>query len=137
MIPDYQTLMLPVLKAASDQEVKTKEVVETLAKQFNLTQEEREQMLPSGQQRTFDNRVHWAKSYLKQAGLLRYPKRGSFVITDEGKKVLDSGLDRIDTKYLRSFAPFQDFQQRRSSKPNMAWACQKGAAWRATRTRGR
>jgi len=103
MIPDYQTLMLPVLKAASDQEVKTKEVVETLAKQFNLTQEEREQMLPSGQQRTFDNRVHWAKSYLKQAGLLRYPKRGSFVITDEGKKVLDSGLDRIDTKYLRSF----------------------------------
>ncbi len=73
MIPDYQTLMLPVLRLCAESEVKTPDVVVTLSDQFGLTQEEREHLLPSGKQTTMSNRVHWAKGYLKQAGLLSYP----------------------------------------------------------------
>ncbi len=75
MIPDYQTLMLPVLKAAHSGEVNTRNVIDELSKEFGLTDVEREQLLPSGKQRVIDNRVQWAKSYLKQAGLVRYTRR--------------------------------------------------------------
>ena len=76
MIPDYQTLMLPVLKSASDEAVDTRSVIEALADEFELSENDREDLLPSGKQKTFDNRVHLSKTYLKQAGLLEYPQRG-------------------------------------------------------------
>lgn len=80
-IPDYQTLMLPVLKLASDgEEHKFSHAVEALADQFSLTTAERNELLPSGSQAVLNNRVGWARSYLKQAGLLSSPKRGFFVI---------------------------------------------------------
>jgi restriction system protein len=120
MIPDYQTLMLPVLKQAADQEINTRDVIERLAGEYQLSEEEREQMLPSGKQRTFDNRVHWAKGYLKQAGLVRYPKRGFYIATDEGRKVLAENPERIDVNYLKKYDAFQDFQSRKGTKSGKA-----------------
>ncbi|OEJ66579.1 restriction endonuclease [Magnetovibrio blakemorei] len=113
MIPDYQTLMLPVLQEAADGEVSTRDVIETLSEKYALSDEEREQLLPSGKQRTFDNRVNWAKGYLKQAGLVRYTKRGFYVVTDEGQKVLAQNPDRIDNKFLKQFDAFLEFQSRK------------------------
>lgn len=118
MIPDYQTLMLPVLKAAKDQPVQTQAVASLLADEFGLTVEEREHLLPSGKQRTFENRINWAKSYLKQAGLLTYPRRGFFVITDDGKKVLSQNPERIDANYLMAFEAFRAFRSRRHADEN-------------------
>lgn len=116
MIPDYQTLMLPVLREAADGEVSTRDVIETLAAQYDLSEEEREQLLPSGKQRTFDNRVNWAKGYLKQAGLVRYTKRGFYIVTDEGKKVLAQNPDRIDNTFLKQFDSFREFQNRKGTQ---------------------
>jgi restriction system protein len=114
MIPDYQTLMLPVLRTAENVEIHTRESINRLAEFFELSDEEREQRLSSGKQRTFDNRVHWAKFYLKQAGLLTYPKRGYFVATEEGRKVLEQNPGRIDNEYLYKFDAFREFRPRRN-----------------------
>lgn len=115
MIPDYQSLMLPVLMSAEKKAVKIQDVIKTLAEQFSLTDEERDELLPSGTQRTFDNRVNWAKTYLKQAGLLSYPQRGFFVVTEEGLKVLQQNPDRIDNNFLKQYESFQEFQSRKKS----------------------
>ncbi len=88
-IPDYQTLMLPVLKLASDgQEHKFAHAIEHLAQEFGLTDDERNELLPSGTQAVFNNRVGWARSYLKQAGLLNAPRRGFFNISERGRELL-------------------------------------------------
>ncbi|HWA31657.1 MAG TPA: winged helix-turn-helix domain-containing protein, partial [Rhizomicrobium sp.] len=87
MIPDYQTLMRPVLESALH-EVRIGDVIDSLADKYNLSGEERAEMLPSGKQTKFANRVHWAKSYLKQAGLVRETKRAHFEITDRGRTAL-------------------------------------------------
>jgi restriction system protein len=107
--------MLPVLRSAEKQEVTTRDVIAQLADEFGLTSEEREQLLPSGKQRTIDNRVHWAKGYLKQAGLVRYPSRGTFIITDEGERVLEANPQRIDNAFLRQFPSFIAFQNRKGT----------------------
>ena len=106
-IPDFQSLMLPVLRIAAKDEVKISGVVELLANRFNLSSEERAQLLPSGRQTTFSNRVHWAKSYLGKAGLVELTKRAHFRITDRGREVLAAPPERIDIKYLNSFPDFQ------------------------------
>lgn len=109
-IPDYQTLMLPVLKIASDgKEHRISDVVDTLAADFNLTEAEREELLPSGKQATFNNRVHWAKTYLSQARLLEVTRRSFFKITDRGRAVLAQNVTRIDAKFLRQFPEFNAF----------------------------
>lgn len=91
MIPDYQTLMLPLLKLVSDgQEHKYRDIIENLATEFEVTDEERKELLASGNQAIFDNRVGWAKTYLKKAGLLDSPKRATFVITDIDGKLINS-----------------------------------------------
>jgi restriction system protein len=111
MIPDYQSLMLPLLKLVSDgQEHQYRTLIESLAVEFEVTNEERKELLASGNQAIFDNRVGWAKIYLKKAGLLESPKRATFVITDLGKQTLAKKLDRIDAKYLRQFPSFLEFQ---------------------------
>lgn len=111
MIPDYQTLMLPLLKLVSDkQEHKYRDLIEKLAVEFVVTDEERKELLASGNQAIFDNRVGWAKTYLKKAGLLDSPKRATFVITDTGLETLAKNPDRIDAKYLRQFPSFLEFQ---------------------------
>lgn len=111
MIPDYQTLMLPLLKKVADgQEHKYRDLIEKLAIEFKVTDEERKELLASGNQAIFDNRVGWAKTYLKKAGLLDSPKRATFVITDTGKQILSKNPERIDAKFLRQFPSFLEFQ---------------------------
>jgi restriction system protein len=111
MIPDYQTLMLPLLRFASDDaDHLTREAVEVLARQFSLTQDERSQLLASGQQPIFNNRIGWANSYLKKARLLESPRRGSLRITARGKEVLSDNPARVDVKYLEKFPEFVEFR---------------------------
>ncbi|MFN8259129.1 MAG: restriction endonuclease [Bacteroidales bacterium] len=111
MIPDYQSLMLPLLRLLSDkQEHKYRDLIEKLATEFKVTDEERKELLASGSQAIFDNRVGWAKTYLKKAGLLDSPKRATFVITAIGLDTLKKKPDRIDAKYLRQFPSFLEFQ---------------------------
>lgn len=112
MVPDYQSLMRPVLECAAKGEVRIGDVVDELAETLNLSQEDREELVPSGTQTRFANRVHWAKSYLKQAGLVKATKRGHFVITDRGKQALADERTAINTAYLEQFEEFQEFQTR-------------------------
>ncbi len=112
MIPDYQTLMRPVLEAAANGEIRIGDVVEKIADEFGLTTEERATLLPSGAQSVLSNRVHWAKTYLKQAGLVESTRRGHFNITERGKSVLASPGVKIDNRLLKTFAEFNDFQNR-------------------------
>ncbi|MBX3728133.1 MAG: restriction endonuclease [Candidatus Sumerlaeia bacterium] len=117
-VPDFQSLMLPLLKLASDGGEHTLgEARERLAEQFQLTAAERAEMLPSGRQRTYDNRVAWAKSYLQQAGLVESPRRGCFRITQRGRGILAEGLSRIDIRLLQRFP---DFAETRSSHARRA-----------------
>lgn len=110
-IPDFQTLMLPVLKTASGGgEVRIGDVVDLLADAFTLTDEERAQLLPSGRQTTFANRVHWAKSYLNKAGLVEMTRRAHFRITPEGRNVLKSPPEKITIRFLEQFPSFKGFR---------------------------
>jgi len=111
-IPDFQTLMLPVLQLAAEKEWRVADTVERLANDFNLSQEDRTALLPSGRQTTFSNRVAWAKSYLVQAGLIQpTAKRAHFIVTDEGKNVLANPPDRITIKFLNQFPEFRKFRE--------------------------
>lgn len=115
-IPDYQTLMLPVLRAAADGEVRIGDVVQQLSDEFDLTAEERGEILPSGKQTTISNRVHWAKTYLSKAGLLQSTRRAHFKITERGKQVLATRPRRIDNNDLSKFDEFIEFRQRSSGE---------------------
>ena len=111
MIPDYQSIMLPLLRQVSDKgEYKFRDIIEGLAKQFGLTDDERKELLPSGVQPIFDNRVGWAKTYLKKAGLIDTPKRATVTITTRGLEILKKNLDSINVKFLKQFPEFVEFQ---------------------------
>ena len=115
MIPDYQSIMLPLLKYAGDKnEHHIRDAIEQLANEFDLTEEERKELVPSGQQLTFDNRVSWAKTYLKKAGLVESTRWGYFRITERGFSVLEDRPDKINMKYLERYREFTEF--RNSSK---------------------
>lgn len=119
-IPDYQTIMLPLLKFASDEkEHSLREAIEFLADEFQLTDDERKALLPSGTQRLFNNRVAWASTYLRKAGLLKSPKRGVFFIADRGRKALSENLKKIDNKYLEQFPEYIKFRtpKKKTDKP--------------------
>jgi len=108
-IPNYQQLMLPLLKVLSDKkEHKTKDVIETLSTHFSLSDEERSALLEGGQQ-IFNNRVGWARTYLKKAGLIDNPKRGILFITEKGTKTLSQNPQKIDVKFLKQFPEFVEF----------------------------
>ena len=113
MIPDYQSLMLPVLRKATVQETGIADVVEQLAFEFKLTADDLAELLPSGKQTTFANRVHWAKTYLKQAGLVEPTRRGFFKITERGKQALAQNPSKIDIKFLSQFSEFNAFRERK------------------------
>lgn len=117
-IPDYQSLMLPVLVCSSHEEVWIRRVVEKLADEFGLTMEERSELLPSGKQATFSNRVHWAKSYLNKAGLIEATRRGHFRITERGRELLASKPSNINNKTLMQFDEFRQFHDRSSQTIN-------------------
>ncbi|MBZ5704447.1 MAG: restriction endonuclease [Acidobacteriia bacterium] len=110
-IPDYQSLMLPLLEHTSDgREHPVPSLVDALAADYKLTDSERRELLPSGRQVVFDNRVGWARTYMKKAGLLSSPKRGMVQITERGLQVLKDHPTRIDNKVLRRFPEFVEFQ---------------------------
>lgn len=99
-IPDYQTLMLPVLRVASQSEMRVPDAATKIADLLGLTEEDCEQMLPSGRQRVLHNRIHWAKFYMSKAGLIESPSRGRFVASDAGRRLLATHPDRIDVALL-------------------------------------
>ena len=110
MIPDFQTIMLPLLKEISNRnEFTAKDVNSNLSKYFNLTDDELQEMLPSGKQAVFVNRVAWAKAHLKIAGLLESPKRGSFKITPKGLEVLNQNPEIINLKFLKTLPDYIEY----------------------------
>jgi len=117
-IPDYQTIMLPLLQFVADGNEHTlREIINGLSEVFHLTEEERKELLPSGKQPIFDNRVGWALTYLKKAGVVEPPKRAHYRITDRGRKVLDQKPERINVKFLEQFEEFREFRARKA-KPD-------------------
>lgn len=109
-VPKYDELMKPLLMAVKDGQVyKIKDANAALAQQLNLSAEDLAEMLPSGRQTVYKNRVGWAKTYLKKAGLLDSPARATIVITEAGKKVIAENPDKIDSKYLEKFPSFAHF----------------------------
>jgi restriction system protein len=105
-IPDFQTIMRPLLEHLADGAVKSnRETIDALSKQFQLTDEEIVELLPSGQQSIFTNRVAWAKAHLKKAGFLKSPSRGIYKVTSRGLDALASN-QRINLKYLKQFEEY-------------------------------
>jgi len=110
-VPDFQSLMLPLLTRLADGNThRVRELMPSLADEFGLTPEERDTLLPSGTQRVFDNRVYWAVSHLKKAGLLESPQRGHATITDEGRRVLAERPQKITLALLSRYPSFQAFR---------------------------
>lgn len=116
-IPDFQSLMLPVLKEAASGEVRISEVVAVLGSKLALSKVELSELLPSGKQTTFANRVNWAKSYLGKAGLITLTKRAYFVISDRGRAVLANPPESINIKFLESFPEFKNFRESSVGNP--------------------
>lgn len=118
-IPDYQSIMLPLLKLASSNptgELSLQETVNILAKTFNLTDEERSHLLPSGRQPTFVNRVGWAATYMKKAGLLEATRRGFFKISQRGLAAIAQNPSSINVSFLSQYPEFVEFKSIRSEK---------------------
>ena len=117
MIPNYQAFMRPFLEiaeAASGNEVKLRDVINQLANKFELTEQEREETLPSGKQSILDNRVGWARTYLTKAGLLEVTRRAHFIITERGSTALKDKQAVIDNKYLKQFDEFIAFKDQKN-----------------------
>lgn len=133
-IPDYQSLMLPVLAVSAEGETRVPAAAEAIADRLGLTLEEREEMLPSGKQRLLHNRVHWAKFYMSKAGLVESPKRGVFVASAAGKALLGKKSERIDVETLMGYPAFSEYYQRftSSKEPDQAPAAETAAASFAT-----
>lgn len=116
-IPDHQTLMLPLLQLAADgSQHRVRDAVEELAARFGITAEKRAELLPSGIQPVFDNRVGWARTYLKKAGLLNSPKRGFFQITQAGQQLLHEQPEHINVALLDRYESFREFKHGRTHK---------------------
>ncbi len=110
-IPDYQTFMKSLLTITKDRkEHSLKESYEHLAEEHGLTDDEKSELLPSGRQETYKNRIGWARTYLSKAGLLENTRRGYFKITDRGLDELQHHADEITTGYLKKYDEFVEFQ---------------------------
>lgn len=110
-IPTYEECMLPLMKIAEDgKEHLFREATDALINQFNLTEKEKQELLPSGSAFVINNRIGWARTYLTKAGLLLTTKRGYFRISEEGKKLLQKEPAFINTKMLKEYDAFNEFQ---------------------------
>lgn len=132
-VSDYQSLMAPSLTALQDGKARTaRQVRDAVASAIALSGDDQQATIPSGARR-FDSRVHWAVTYMAQAGLVRRPRRGFVEITDRGREVLAKNLERIDNGVLSWFPEFLDFKRRAkdqehadaesspSARPNRTW----------------
>lgn len=119
-IPDYQTLMLPLLRFHADGGIHPlNDALSALSKEFKLTEEELRVLLPSGRQTTFRNRVGWSRTYLSKAGLLTTAKRGHFSITKTGQNVLAQKPARIDARFLLQFPSFVAFKETKNESESL------------------
>lgn len=109
-IPDYETLMLPVLKLFASGAKNVSECLPSIKREFGITDQEAEELLPSGRVTVLQSRTHWARTYLSKAGLLESPKRNLHVITDLGRHVLARDPQRIDNAFLDQFGTFAEWR---------------------------
>lgn len=111
-IPDFQSLMRPLLECAKNaDEVRTSECVDFIADKLQISQDEREEMLPSGRQPILLNRIHWARTYLGKANVIESTKRGHFRIKERGLKLLANGPDRITMNTLQQFDEYNNWRE--------------------------
>src|SRR3990167_3075680 len=116
-IPDYQAIMLPVLKFAGDKkEHSIRETTDHISDLFKLSELERKDVLPSGRSYIIDNRVGWARTYLKKAGLLEDTRRSHFRITEQGLKTLANSPTKINIKFLQQFSGFNEFRKKKDDE---------------------
>ena len=116
-VPDYQSLMTPVLRELKDGQPRPiAELRDLVADRIGLTAEDREELVPSGQKPLYHDRTSWAVAYLKQAKLLERPKRGVYAITQRGREVLAKHPERVDNEVLTTFPEFQAFLERGNSR---------------------
>lgn len=116
-VPDFQTLMLPMLEVLSDRELRrvVPDITDRLAARFRLSQVDVEQMLPSGAMSTFVNRTHWAATYMTKAGLLQRPKRGHVVITERGLDLLTTKPGKVNMAVLARYPEFEEFRKKKTT----------------------
>ena len=116
-IPNFQAIMLPLLRFSTDgKEYSLRETIEGLAEKFSLTDAEKKELLPSGQQSRFNNRIAWARSYMSKAALLETTRRGYFRITSLGREVLSKNPSEINVKFLEQFPGFIEFRTKRRER---------------------
>lgn len=124
VVPDFQSIMLPLLKITGDSREHTlRETIDALSLLFLLSDEDKKELLPSGRQQKFANRVGWSRTYLKKAGLLESTGRGKFRITESGLDVLKSNPPQIDVKFLEQFPSFLEFKECSSTGNKTAESC--------------
>lgn len=122
-VPGFQEFMLPLLQlAADDQEHKTSDAMESVADELQINEQDREALVPSGQQTLLHNRVSWGITYLTKAGLLQKPARGRFRITPRGQSALNGRPTRIDNAFLMQFEEFRAFKIKRNSSDSVPGA---------------
>jgi len=123
-IPDFQTVMLPVLQAFQDGATNVSAILPILRKQFAITDEEAEETLPSGRITKLQSRAHWARTYLSKAGLLTSPSRNRHIITEAGQLLLESGVTRIDMQTLEQFPTYLAWKEKDSAPEDTAGKAQ-------------
>ena len=121
-IPDYQTIMKPLLEYLKNNPgpQRMQDITEAMSNHFSLNADEKEELLPSGQQSVIHNRVGWARTYLKKAGLLSDPKRGYVEINKRGIEVLEKKPGEINVKFLNRFPEFKEFRKKRNKQIEVA-----------------
>lgn len=118
-IPDYETLMLPLLRLVAESklsDVALSDAISRLADEFKLTDDERSEWLPSGSSLKFNSRVSWARTYLQKAKVLESRQRGHTRLTERGKSLLAENPPRVDGKLLMRFPEFVEFVGKKNSK---------------------
>ncbi|NLX15065.1 MAG: hypothetical protein GXY44_15645 [Phycisphaerales bacterium] len=120
-IPDFQSIMLPLLKLCDDgKEYTNREAIEALSQDFGLTEDEQKELLPSGQQCVFDNRVAWARAHMKMARLFENTRRGVFRITERGLDVLKKNPTEINLRFLRQFPEYEEAREKHKENRQQA-----------------
>lgn len=122
-IPDFQSIMLPLLKFCADAKEHTnREALDALAQEFGLTEEEQKELLPSGQQCVIDNRVAWARAHMKMADILENTRRCAFRITERGQEVLKQKPEEINLRFLRKFPEYEAAREKHKENRNQEGA---------------
>jgi restriction system protein len=119
-VPNYQSLMLPVLKLAAQGETRVPDILDKVADEFGLSAEERDQLLPTKRQTVLHNRIHWAKFYMVRAGLIDQPRRGRFIASQEGRALLARHPDKINVESLLEYPSFREWYRPKNVSDGVA-----------------